>query len=43
MDAAAITAAISAVGPDLEAIGAAVVGLAVIAMAVKWVKGMVLS
>jgi hypothetical protein len=43
MDGTAIATAITAVGPDLEAIGAAVIGLAVIAMAVKWVKGMVLS
>lgn len=43
MDTTAIIAAITAVGPDLEDVGAAVIGLAVIALAVKWIKGMVLS
>lgn len=36
-------AAIEAVGPTLEAIGGAVIGLAVIALTFKWAKGMVLS
>lgn len=43
MDSTAIVTAITAVGPDLEAIGAALLGLAVIAMTVKWIKGLVLS
>ena len=43
MDSTAIVTAITAVGSDLEAIGAALVGLAVIAMTVKWIKGLVLS
>ena len=43
MDVTAITTAITAVGPDLETIGGALVGLAVIAMTIKWVKGLVLS
>jgi len=43
MDATAIATSISAVGPDLGTIGAAIVGLAVVAMTVKWVKGLVLS
>lgn len=36
-------AAISAVEPTLEAIGAAIIGLAVVALTFKWAKGMVLS
>lgn len=43
MDVTSIVGAINSVAPDLEAIGAAVIGLAVIALTVKWVKGMVLS
>jgi hypothetical protein len=38
-----VIADIAAVGPTLEAIGGAVIGLAVIALTFKWAKGMVLS
>lgn len=38
-----VVAAIEAVAPTLEAIGGAVIGLAVIALTFKWAKGMVLS
>lgn len=36
-------AAIDAVAPTLEAIGGAIIGLAVVALTFKWAKGMVLS
>ena len=38
-----VITAIEAVGPTLTSIGAAVIGLAVIALTFKWAKGMVLS
>jgi hypothetical protein len=38
-----VVTAITAVGPTLESIGGAVIGLAVIALTFKWAKGMVLS
>lgn len=36
-------AAIEGVAPTLEAIGGAIIGLAVVALTFKWAKGMVLS
>jgi hypothetical protein len=38
-----VIASITAVGPTLEGIGGAVIGLAVIALTFKWAKAMVLS
>lgn len=40
MDLTAVTAAITDVGADLTAVGIAIIGLAAVALGIRWVKAM---
>jgi len=40
MDVTAATTAVTAVGANLETVGLAIIGLAAVALGIKWVKAM---